>query len=46
MRLQTSSALQSGRRDVIVVASVSCIYGAGNPNDFEDNIIRIERGQK
>ena len=45
MRLQTSSALQSGRRDVIVVASVSCIYGAGNPNDFEDNIIRIERGQ-
>ena len=46
MRLQTSSALQSGRRDVIVVASVSCIYGAGNPNDVEDNIIRIERGQK
>jgi excinuclease ABC subunit B len=46
MRLKTSSALQSGRRDVIVVASVSCIYGAGNPNDFEDNIIRIERGQK
>ena len=46
IRLQTSSALQSGRRDVIVVASVSCIYGAGNPNDFEDNIIRIERGQK
>ena len=46
MRLKTSSALQSGRRDVIVVASVSCIYGAGNPNDFEDNIIRIERGKK
>ena len=46
MRLQTSSALQSGRRDVIVVASVSCIYGAGNPNDYEDSIIRIERGQK
>jgi excinuclease ABC subunit B len=46
MRLQTSSALQSGRRDVIVVASVSCIYGAGNPNDYEDSIIRIKRGQK
>ncbi|MFY0645025.1 MAG: excinuclease ABC subunit UvrB [Bacteroidia bacterium] len=46
MRLQTSSALLSGRRDVIVVASVSCIYGAGNPDDYEDSIIRIERGQK
>lgn len=46
MRLQTSSALLSGRRDVIVVASVSCIYGAGNPNDYEDSIIRLERGQK
>jgi excinuclease ABC subunit B len=46
MRLQTTSALQSGRRDVIVVASVSCIYGAGNPNDYEDSIIRLERGQK
>ena len=46
MRLKTSSALQSGRRDIIVVASVSCIYGAGNPNDYEDSIIRISRGQK
>ena len=46
MRLQTTSALQSGRRDIIVVASVSCIYGAGNPNDYEDSIIRISRGQK
>lgn len=46
MRLQTTSALQSGRRDVIVVASVSCIYGAGNPNDYEDSIIRLTRGQK
>ena len=46
MRLQTSSALLSGRRDVIVVASVSCIYGAGNPDDYEDSIIRIEVGQK
>ena len=46
MRLQTTSALLSGRRDIIVVASVSCIYGAGNPNDYEDSIIRIEQGQK
>ena len=46
MRLKTTSALQSGRRDVIVVASVSCIYGAGNPNDYEDSIIRLTRGQK
>jgi excinuclease ABC subunit B len=46
MRLQTTSALQSGRRDVIVVASVSCIYGAGNPNDYEDSVIRISVGQK
>lgn len=46
MRLKTSSALQSGRRDIIVVASVSCIYGAGNPNDYEDSIIRVSRGQK
>jgi excinuclease ABC subunit B len=46
MRLQTTSALLSGRRDVIVVASVSCIYGAGNPNDYEDSIIRVEVGQK
>ncbi|MGB0850456.1 MAG: excinuclease ABC subunit UvrB [Bacteroidia bacterium] len=46
MRLQTTSALLSGRRDVIVVASVSCIYGAGNPNDYEDSIIRIYTGQK
>lgn len=46
MRLKTTSALQSGRRDIIVVASVSCIYGAGNPNDYEDSIIRISKGQK
>jgi excinuclease ABC subunit B len=46
MRLKTTSALQSGRRDIIVVASVSCIYGAGNPNDYEDSIIRISVGQK
>lgn len=46
MRLKTTSALLSGRRDVIVVASVSCIYGAGNPNDYESSIIRLHKGQK
>lgn len=46
MRLSTTSTLLSGRRDVIVVASVSCIYGAGNPKDFEGSIIRISEGQK
>lgn len=46
MRLSTTSALLSGRRDVIVVASVSCIYGAGNPKDFEGSIIRVSKGQK
>lgn len=40
-RLKTISSLLSGRRDVIVVASVSCIYGAGNPSDFENTIIRV-----
>jgi excinuclease ABC subunit B len=45
-RLRTTSALLSGRRDVIVVASVSCIYGAGNPMDYESSIIRITKGQK
>ena len=46
MRLSTTSSLLSGRRDVIVVASVSCIYGAGNPKDFETSIIRLSVGQK
>lgn len=46
MRLKTTSALLSGRRDIIVVASVSCIYGAGNPYDYESSIIRISTGQK
>lgn len=46
MRLKTTSSLLSGRRDVIVVASVSCIYGAGNPMDYENSIIRLHRGQK
>jgi len=44
-RLSTSSALLSNRRDVIVVASVSCIYGIGNPQDFYSNIITINKGQ-
>lgn len=45
MRLKTISTLLSGRRDVIIVASVSCIYGAGNPADYENSIIRISKGQ-
>ncbi|MFW5758927.1 MAG: excinuclease ABC subunit UvrB, partial [Bacteroidota bacterium] len=44
LRLSASSALLSGRRDVLVVSSVSCIYGIGNPDDFNENIIRISRG--
>lgn len=46
MRLSTTATLLSGRRDVVVVASVSCIYGAGNPKDFEGSIIRLSEGQK
>lgn len=45
LRLSATSALLSGRRDVIVVSSVSCIYGIGNPEDFTANAIRIQRGQ-
>jgi len=45
LRLSTSSALLSGRRDVIVVSSVSCIYGIGNPDDFHASIINLKRGQ-
>lgn len=44
LRLSASSALLSGRRDVIVVSSVSCIYGIGNPDDFNENIIRFSKG--
>ena len=44
LRLRATSSLLSGRRDVIVVASVSCIYGMGNPEDFKTGIIRIKRG--
>ncbi|MCI9608334.1 MAG: excinuclease ABC subunit UvrB [Muribaculaceae bacterium] len=46
LRLATTSALLSGRKDVIVVSSVSCIYGMGNPEDFNSNVITISRGQK
>lgn len=45
LRLKTTSSLLSGRRDVIVLASVSCIYGAGNPKDYESSIVRLKRGQ-
>lgn len=45
LRLSTTSSLLSGRRDVIVVASVSCLYGIGNPIEFQKNVIRIQRGQ-
>jgi excinuclease ABC subunit B len=45
LRLQATAELLTGRRDIIVVASVSCIYGIGNPTDFENGIVRIEKGQ-
>jgi excinuclease ABC subunit B len=45
LRLQATAQLLSGRRDIIVVASVSCIYGIGNPTEFENGIIRIHKGQ-
>ena len=44
LRLRASSALLSGRRDVIVVSSVSCIYGIGNPDDFHANTMQISKG--
>lgn len=46
LRLQATTQLLSGRRDIIVVASVSCIYGIGNPAEFENGIIRIQQNQK
>ncbi|MGV6846426.1 MAG: DEAD/DEAH box helicase family protein, partial [Lutibacter sp.] len=46
LRISASSALLSGRRDVIVVASVSCIYGIGNPIEFKKNVISIHQGQE
>ncbi len=45
LRLQATAQLLSGRRDIIVVASVSCIYGMGNPTEYENGIIRIQKGQ-
>lgn len=46
LRLSATQALLSGRRDVIVVSSVSCLYGIGNPEDFHSNVIEIKRGMK
>jgi excinuclease ABC subunit B len=45
MRLSTTSSLLSGRRDIIVVASVSCLYGIGNPVEFQKNVVSIKRGE-
>jgi excinuclease ABC subunit B len=45
LRLQATTQLLSGRRDIIVVASVSCIYGIGNPAEFENGIVRLKKGQ-
>lgn len=46
LRLSATSALLSGRKDVIVVSSVSCIYGIGNPNEFANSIIHVKKGQR
>jgi len=46
LRLRATSSLLSGRRDIIIVASVSCIYGMGNPEDYKTGIIRIQKGMK
>ena len=45
LRVSAASALMSGRRDVIVVSSVSCLYGIGNPDDFHDQTVRVVKGQ-
>ncbi len=45
LRLSTSSSLLSGRRDIIVVSSVSCIYGIGNPDDYTNNVIPLKQGE-
>ncbi|GHT38735.1 UvrABC system protein B [Bacteroidia bacterium] len=45
LRLSATSALLSGRKDVIIVSSVSCLYGIGNPEDFRENVISIQRGK-
>ena len=46
LRLSATSALLSGRRDVLVVSSVSCLYGMGNPEDFHSNLVHIQVGEK
>ena len=46
LRLSTTTSLLSGRRDIIVVSSVSCIYGIGNPDDFSNNVIYVEIGKR
>ena len=46
LRLATVSALLSGRRDVVVISSVSCLFGMGNPEDFDANVIEIKEGQR
>lgn len=46
LRLRATTSLLSGRRDIIVVASVSCIYGMGNPTDYESGIVRISKGEQ
>jgi excinuclease ABC subunit B len=45
LRLRATTSLLSGRRDILVVASVSCIYGMGNPTEYENGIVRIQKGQ-
>ena len=46
LRVSAASALMSGRRDVIVVSSVSCLYGIGNPDDFHDQTVKVRKGEK
>lgn len=46
LRLSTVSALLSGRKDIVVVSSVSCLYGMGNPEDFDSNVVQLKVGQK
>ena len=46
LRLSAASALLSGRRDVIVISSVSCLYGIGNPADFHEQTVKVKRGEQ
>ena len=45
LRLSTVSSLLSGRKDVIVIASVSCLYGIGNPSEFKNNVVKISKSE-